>query len=84
VVLSVKYSGKSGNSLKEIQSSDCFSILMFEKPFFCCETSILKMKLISPSDPHLKTFLLKYIKSKMILKGFQSIKKIDFKKFGSN
>gem|GEM_PF-2323151 len=84
VVLSVKYSGKSRNFLKEIQSIDCFSISMFERPFFCCETSILKMTLISSSDLPLKAVLLKYMESKMIRKVFQSIKRVDFEKFVSN
>ena len=84
VVLSVKYSGKSINSLKEIQSIDCFSISMFEKTFFCCEASILKMTLISSLDLPLKIVLLKYMESKMIRKGFQSIKRLDFEKFVSN
>jgi hypothetical protein len=44
------------------------------KAMLFCETSIFKMKITSSPDLPQKTVLLKFMDSKMMQKGFQSIK----------
>ncbi len=68
------YSGKSRNSLKEIQSIHCFSSSKSERPCNCCKTSISNIMITLALDQPPEIFLLKYMDSKIIRKGLQSIK----------
>ena len=48
----------------------------YERPFQYYKTSILNIMITSASNPPQKTFLLKYMDSKIIRKDFKSIEKL--------
>ncbi len=48
----------------------------YERPFHYCKTSILNIMITSASSTPQKTFLLKYMDSKIIRKDFKSIEKL--------
>ena len=68
------YSGKLRDFLKEIRSKHCFSSSKSERPFYCCETSILKKVSYIIFMSVFRNYLIN-VGSGMIRKGFQPIKK---------